>query len=67
MSSPDENEAKTDTKPLLDAARAGERGERAGNEPRHAGQAAMEEALRRSGRTAEDLTAPDQGDDDRPK
>ena len=45
MSILDENEAKTDTKPLLDAAMDEEERERgADREPRHAGQAATEEA-----------------------
>ncbi|TDC05744.1 hypothetical protein E1267_18755 [Nonomuraea longispora] len=63
MSTPDENAAKTDTQPLLDAAEEAAEEER-GGEPRPAGQAAMEEALKESGRTAEDLTAPDTEDGD---
>ncbi|MCK2218467.1 hypothetical protein MF672_032425 [Actinomadura sp. ATCC 31491] len=63
MSTPDENDAKTDTRPLLDAAQEDEKENRqAAGEPRHAGQVAMEQALRESGRTAEDLTSA--GDED---
>ncbi|MEW9550547.1 hypothetical protein [Nonomuraea sp. NPDC050783] len=58
MSTPDENKAKTDTDPLLDAAR--EPAER-GGQPRPAGQAALEDALEQSGRRPEDLTT---GSDD---
>ncbi|MET8868794.1 hypothetical protein ABZW11_38205 [Nonomuraea sp. NPDC004580] len=58
MTTPDENAAKTDTERLLDAAQEDERNAREpADEPRHAGQAAMEEALRQSGQTAEDLTS----------
>ncbi|TDE24966.1 hypothetical protein E1295_45260 [Nonomuraea mesophila] len=62
MSTPDENAAKADTQPLLDAAEEAAAEEERSGEPRSAGQAAMEEALKRSGQTAEDLTAPDTED-----
>ncbi|MGA4987591.1 hypothetical protein [Nonomuraea bangladeshensis] len=45
MSTPEENQAKTGTEPLLDAAQEDEKSLREpADEPRHAGQAAMEEA-----------------------
>ncbi|NBE93077.1 MULTISPECIES: hypothetical protein [unclassified Nonomuraea] len=49
---------------MLDAAEEAAAEEERGGEPRSAGQAAMEEALKESGRTAEDLTAPDTEDGD---
>ncbi|MEU5864591.1 hypothetical protein ABZ815_25725 [Nonomuraea sp. NPDC047529] len=56
MSSPDESSPKTDTKPLLDAARrpAEEGGTPSGH--RTAGQAALEQALSQAGKDLEDLT-----------
>ncbi|WP_336205638.1 hypothetical protein [Nonomuraea sp. LPB2021202275-12-8] len=53
MSTPDENRPKTDTEPLLDA---NADDQEPVEEPRTPGRAAMEQALRESGKKLDDLT-----------